>query len=141
MKKGENCQNDEKKTLSIYEGCTNYLINMSSNIDSILTKILAILIPLKGVAAKDTGAYTSPFKHSNSHNLILEQLNGQEIFDRLEIYEEPINKAQAYDPELLENSLKKAGNDQIDIFNEDGDSKYHILWSYYHDSNHIFKTT
>lgn len=95
-----------------------------------------VLIPLKIVAAQESEVYTSPLHYSHSDNLIFEQLYGQEPFDQFQN-----NKDSANNPQILKNSLIKASGSQLDILSQDDDSQYHILWSYYHDSEHIFKDT
>ena len=117
-------------------------LDFLNKIDKFLDEILNVLLPIKKVAAKEEESlYVAPILSASSDSFLSEDFDTQDFVNEFQMDNFLIEKPKGKVLEKPENWIITAGDLPLEGWDEEDDSSYHILWSYYHDTEHMFADT
>lgn len=99
------------------------------------------MTPFIKVAANEL-EYDAYLNNAHSDNFEIMKFEGDQVMKDFNEKIEPYRKSKTQDPSKIEQRIENSENFDLNLLEEDdeeSDTNFHILWSYYHDSDHIFK--
>jgi hypothetical protein len=129
---------------STYSWFEESIIILFSNADKLLLDVLNSLTPFVKVAANKLDE--PAVDESHSANFEIMKFEGDQIMKDFKEKIEPYRRSKTQDFHEFEKKVDISEDFDLDFLKEDyddieDDTEFHIIWSYYHDTNNMFKDT